>query len=227
VNLFDFSQNVNYHSVMSNNSLAAEGNLPGRISRKRARTRAELLAASRKVFAVRGFHEASIAEITAQADVGVGTFYLHFRDKDEIFATLLEDGLSEMREVVVAAVEGQPLDRQLPVLLRAIFQQAYLHRDLFQIALVDGGYLLQTRAKHARFEVAEGLTHMLSRAEEAGLLAGYDLPLLARFITGMIMQGISWWFEHDEPGPDEMARRVLQLLSSGLPAPLLAYDEKS
>lgn len=212
---------------MSNDSLTAEGKKPGRIARKRARTRTELLAAARKVFAAHGFHEASIAEITTQADVGVGTFYLHFRDKDEIFATLLEDGLREMREVVVFAVEGQPLDQQLAILLRTIFQQAYLHRDLFEIALTDGGYLLQTRAKRARFEVAEGLTHILSRAEEAGLLAGYDLPLLARFVTGMIMQGISWWFEHDKPGPDEMAGRVLQLLSSGLPAPLLAYDEKS
>jgi AcrR family transcriptional regulator len=221
----DFPKNMNYHSVMSNNSFTAEENSPGRISRKRARTRAELLAAARKVFAAHGFHEASIAEITARADVGVGTFYLHFRDKEEIFATLLEDGLREMREVVVSTVEDQPLDQQLPILLRTIFQQAYLHRDLFQIALTDGGYLLQTRAKHARFEVAEGLTRILSRAEEIGLLAGYDLPLLARFITGMIMQGISWWFEYDEPGPDEMARRVLQLLGSGLPAPLLAYDE--
>ena len=100
-------------------------------------------------------------------------------------------------------------------------------RAKIRIALTDGGFLLHSRAKHARFEVAEGLTHILSRAEEAGLLAGYDLPLLARFITGMTMQGISWWFEHDEPGPDEMAGRILQLLRSGLPAPLLAYDEKS
>ena len=212
---------------MNNDSPSLEGSTQNRISRKSARTRAELLAAARKVFSAHGFHEASIAEITARADVGVGTLYLHFRDKDEIFATLLEVGLSEMRQVVVSAVNDQPLDRQLPVLLRTIFQQAYLHRDLFQIALTDGGYLLQARAKHARFEVAEGLTLMLSRAEEAGLLAGYDLPLLARFITGMIMQGISWWFEHDEPGPDEMAERILQLLRNGLPAPLLAYNEKS
>ncbi len=212
---------------MSNDSLTAEGSLPGRIARKRARTRAELLAAARKVFAAHGFHESSIAEITAQADVGVGTFYLHFRDKDEIFATLLEDGLSEMRAVVVSAVADQPLGRQLPVLLQTIFQQAYLHRDLFQIALTDGGFLLHTRVKHVRFEVAEGLTHLLSRAQEAGVLVGYDLPLLARFITGMIMQGIAWWFEQDQPGPDEMAERVLQLLRSGLPEPLLVYDEMS
>jgi AcrR family transcriptional regulator len=223
----DFSQNMNYPSIMSNNSYPLEERTQNRMSRKRARTRAELLAAARSVFAVHGFHEASIAAITAQADVGVGTFYLHFRDKDEIFATLLENGLSEMREVVVSAVKGQPLDRQLPALLRTIFQQAYLHRDLFQIALTDGGFLLHSKAIRARFEVSEGLIQILSCAQEAGLLDGYHLPLLARFITGMIMQGIAWWFEHDEPGPDEMNRHVLQLLRNGLPAPLLAYDEMS
>src|ERR1051326_9334179 len=99
---------MNYHSVMSNNSLITEGKLPGRISRKRARTRTELLAAARKVFAAHGFHEASIAAITSQADVGVGTFYLHFGDKDEIFATLLEDGLRDIRAPAAPAAERHP-----------------------------------------------------------------------------------------------------------------------
>jgi AcrR family transcriptional regulator len=207
-------------------STTTEQGEPGRLSRKRARTRAELLAAARRIFAAHGYHEASIAQITAQADVGVGTFYLHFRDKDEIFSTLLEEGFREMREEVLAAAADQPLERLLPIVLTTIFRQAYVHRDLFQIALSDGGTLLQTRATRARLEIAGGLTNILATAEERGLLAGYDAPLLARFITGMVMQGIGWWFEHDEPEPEMMARRVLQLLRSGLPAQLLDGDDQ-
>ncbi len=212
---------------MNTSSSTTEQEDVGRLSRKRARTRASLLAAARQVFASHGFHDASIVEITALADVGVGTFYLHFRDKDEIFSSLLEDGFHEMREVVVSAVENQPLERRLPIILETIFQQAYTRRDLFKIVLAEGGFQLHSRAARARLEIAEGLTDVLELAAKADLLAGYDIPLLARFITGMIMQGISWWFEYDEPGPDEMAGRVLQLLRSGLPAPLLAYEEKS
>lgn len=192
-----------------------------RVSRKRVRTRSELLAAARVVFAAQGFHNASIVQITAQADVGVGTFYLHFRDKEAIFSTLLEEGFDEMRAGVLAAVAHQPLERLLPTVILALFRQAYIQRDLFQIALTDGGSLLHNRTSRARVEIADGLARVLTQAKEANLLTGYDIPLLARFITGMIMQGIGWWFEHDEPGPDEMTTRVLQLLRGGLPPQLL------
>ncbi len=47
---------------------------------------------------------------------------------------------------------------------------------------------------------------------------------LARFITGIITQGIVWWFENDEPQPDVMADQVLRLLCEGLPAQLLIED---
>ena len=59
---------------MNDNSQTHEYEGQPRVSRKRARTRAELLAAARQVFAARGYHDASIAEITQLADVGVGTF---------------------------------------------------------------------------------------------------------------------------------------------------------
>jgi AcrR family transcriptional regulator len=215
---------------MNDNSpaqLATEANGSGRVSRKRARTRAELLAAARAVFATQGFHDASIAQITAQADVGVGTFYLHFRDKEEIFSTLLEEGFDEMRTGVLAAVEGQPLERLLPAVILAIFRQAYIQRELFQIALTDGGSLLHSRTSRARLEIADGLTRVLTQSQEAHLLTGQNVPLLARFITGVIMQGIGWWFEHDEPGPDEMTTRVLQLLRGGLPPQLLVGADLS
>lgn len=210
---------------MKKYSPATEQETAGRFSRKRARTRAELLAAARQVFAARGFHDAAIAEITARADIGVGTFYLHFRDKDDIFSSLLEDGFHEMREVVVSTVASQPLERRLPVIIETIFRQAYTRRDLFQIALTDGGFQLHSRATRARLEVAEGLEHILEQAAEADMLGGYDVPLLARFITGMIMQGIIWWFEHDEPEPDSMTARILQVLQHGLPEQLLVRSK--
>ncbi|MGB8345771.1 MAG: TetR/AcrR family transcriptional regulator [Ktedonobacteraceae bacterium] len=211
----------------SSTQLTSRHSEQGRISRKRARTRAELLAAARVVFSAHGFHDASIAQITAQADVGVGTFYLHFRDKEEIFSTLLEEGFDEIREGVLAATADQPLEQLLPTALLAIFRQAYIQRDLFQIALTDGGNLLHSRTIRARLEVAESLTHVLTLAQESDLLISYDIPLLARFITGMVMQGIGWWFEHDTPGPDEMTARILQLLRGGLPPQLLVDTDQT
>lgn len=182
----------------------------GRGSRRKERTRADMLAAARKVFAERGYHETSIAEITRTADVGVGTFYLHFRDKDEIFTTLIEEGLNEIREQVGSHMRGLPEEQRLSALIRLTFHYAYAQRDLFRIALTSERRLPgKFRAQDA---LTDGLTQIFEEASQQGYLAEYDISLLARFVTGIVMQGIAWWFEHDEPEPEVMTEQVMLLL---------------
>ncbi len=207
---------------MNSNSEMDKAENQGRIARKRARTRIDLLAAARKVFAVRGYHEASIAEITQAADIGVGTFYLHFRDKDEIFTTLIEEGLREIREQVTVLALEQPHERRLSAVIRLTFHYAYAQRDLFRIALTNSGQFIGKF--RAQIALVDGFTQIFETAQQQGQLADYNISLLARFVTGMVMQGIVWWFEHDEPGPEEMAKQVTLLLQHGLPAHLLVED---
>ncbi|MDO9355106.1 MAG: TetR/AcrR family transcriptional regulator [Solirubrobacteraceae bacterium] len=65
-------------------------------AKRRARTRSALLGAAFALFAERGIEATRIADITERADVGFGSFYNHFADKDEL-----------TREVVDAAIETQ------------------------------------------------------------------------------------------------------------------------
>src|SRR5262245_53509477 len=53
---------------------------------KAARTRARLMDAAVSLFARDGFAAVSVNEIARQADVANGTFYTHFKDRDEIAA---------------------------------------------------------------------------------------------------------------------------------------------
>ena len=55
---------------------------------KSARTRARLMDAAVAVFARDGYEAASVNEIARAADVANGTFYLHFRDRAEIAASI-------------------------------------------------------------------------------------------------------------------------------------------
>lgn len=209
---------------MSDDSNSTESEQMGRSARRRARTRADLLVAARKVFAQHGYHEASIAEITRLADVGVGTFYLHFRDKDDAFSTLLGEGFREMQQQIATAWrEGE--GALLSTMVRAVFRQAYEYRDLFQIVLSARGQFTGTRTFQAQDALAEHLTRLLEMARANGWLSDeYDLPVLGRLITGMLTQGIVWWFEHEEPEPEVMAEQVLLLLQRGLPVEL--FHEK-
>jgi AcrR family transcriptional regulator len=62
---------------------------PARHQRRTDRTRARLLDAALEVFSERGYDAASLAEITARADLGTGTLYLHFRDKRSIYEAMV------------------------------------------------------------------------------------------------------------------------------------------
>ena len=53
-------------------------------------TRQRVLEAAEQVFGVKGYHGASVTEITRAAGVAQGTFYLYFRGKKEIFLDLVD-----------------------------------------------------------------------------------------------------------------------------------------
>src|SRR5690348_5658366 len=72
----------------------------GRVERKKARTRAALLAAARALFASRGLEQTTIAEIAERADVATGSFYNYFAGKEQVLESLLEDELSKQRALL-------------------------------------------------------------------------------------------------------------------------------
>ncbi len=57
---------------------------------KRVRTRARLTEAAIRLMSERGIHATSVSEIAAAAELANGTFYLYFRDKAEIVATVCQ-----------------------------------------------------------------------------------------------------------------------------------------
>jgi AcrR family transcriptional regulator len=72
-----------------------------RQQRRAGITRQKLLEAARSVFAEKGLDSATIADITERADVGKGTYYYHFRNKNGVITELIKSVLGEL----VAAIE--------------------------------------------------------------------------------------------------------------------------
>ncbi len=73
---------------------------PGRVERRKARTRAGLLAAARELFANQGVEHTTIAEIAAHADIATGSFYNYFRTKEQLLDALLEEELTRQLTVL-------------------------------------------------------------------------------------------------------------------------------
>jgi len=74
---------------------------------KRGGRRADILRHARCVFARRGYHDTSVADIIDEAGIARGTLYLYFDGKRQVFGALL-DGLLEQLDDAVRAVRLGP-----------------------------------------------------------------------------------------------------------------------
>src|SRR4051812_37470009 len=93
-----------------------------------------ILAAAAQLFATHRFHEARMDDIAALAEVGKGTLYRYFEDKDELYLALLEQAAREIMDRLSAAIEGEECPRaQLVAVVEAILVYFDDHRHLFDL----------------------------------------------------------------------------------------------
>jgi AcrR family transcriptional regulator len=64
--------------------------------------RREILDAAYKVFAEKGYHNAGMADIAAEMNVGHGTIYRYFKNKLDLASCVIEDLIVKIGEVVTA-----------------------------------------------------------------------------------------------------------------------------
>jgi AcrR family transcriptional regulator len=193
---------MNIPSVRPDRASASRPNPAStRLARRRMRTRDALLAAGLRLFARQGYHAVTVVQITQAADVGVGTFYLYFRDKEDLLETVVREGLREVRQGIEEAVAGVPPERRLAALVSATLRLAVEHLDLFRVLLASRDSVEWLHRAYAW--LAEAL---------ATAFPGPEGPLTGRLVAGMVGQAIAWRFSHDAPGPEELAQRVLALL---------------
>ncbi|MBQ6250288.1 TetR/AcrR family transcriptional regulator [Ruminococcus sp.] len=67
--------------------------------RDKSENNKKIVAAAKKEFMEQGFENASMRKIAADAGITVGALYRHFENKEEMFASLVEPTLCELREL--------------------------------------------------------------------------------------------------------------------------------
>ncbi|GHO62801.1 hypothetical protein KSC_016930 [Ktedonobacter sp. SOSP1-52] len=194
----------------------------GRVARRRARVRADLLAAARQVFVNRGYQDATISEIIQVADVAMGTFYLHFRDKEAVLQALTEEVFQMLREKIHAALAEHSDQPLIPLIIRTLFHSACQQRDLFVLLCSGEAHLVaHTGTQRAQQGLVTHFIPLFEAAREQGELGTDDPVFLAHVLVGMLVRAITWTFDQEAPDPDRMTDQILSVLERGLPPSLL------
>src|SRR5437762_13441720 len=103
----------------------------------------EILSAARRVFAEKGFKEATVDDIAESAGLAKGTLYLYFPSKRDLYLAALKSGLSELVERSqsrMAAAIG--IRNKLRVFVRTRLEEVERNRDFFKIYLSEFGNIV-------------------------------------------------------------------------------------
>jgi AcrR family transcriptional regulator len=192
----------------------------GRREERKAQNRAKLLEAARKVFAEKGYGEATARDIVRETDLASGTFYNYFNDKQDAFTALLD----EMGEKGRALVRAQRQDTNLSLeervasAYRAYFEWAVEEDDLFDVFRRNAGVIALLPDREP-FEL--GITELIEDITawaEAGDLPAADYEYLATAAVGMGFQIATHLVEHDPPDVEGATRFCTRMFMGGVKA---------
>jgi AcrR family transcriptional regulator len=140
-----------------------------RQDRRRARTRARLVAAAGALFARQGVDNTRINEITEEADVGFGSFYNHFASKEAIVEAVLAETVAAQG----AAIEAVTADLDDPAETVAV-----AHRYFVNLARIDPNWAwLLIRLDLSHNITLAALGPYAQRDLERGIRAGrFNVP---------------------------------------------------
>ncbi len=199
------------------------------LPQQRAReTRGPILAAARVVFGRRGYGQATIEDISAEAAVSNGALYHHFASKEELFKAILEDHISDQHFEISALVPASSLHELLERFARYWFEHlrdAHSDDPLFAeiwAQAVRDPWARQSMIAFIR-DGAALIENALRIGQEAGLVRREIDAAAAATLIYATMEGLFllWTIDSDGVDPTRLTQPWVESMER-----LLASDDE-
>ena len=191
------------------------------VDRRVRRTRRALQDALISLILEKSYDTVTIEEITERADLGRSTFYLHFRDKEELMLhaidTICDDfiekhqSLMEIVDIPQNAIHRLRLKLDERILYH-IFAHARENADLYKVMMRgEGGAMVSQRFGNI---IKDETLKRLAKIKKLEMKV--PLEVFAVYFSGTLMGLVTWWLEEDMPHPiGEMVNHFQQLFIFG------------
>ena len=181
------------------------------------RTREKLMQAAEAEFGENGFHAVGIGDITRRAGVALGTFYVYFESKEEIFRALVAYMSHLTRRWIAERVADIP-DRLTAERkgLEAFIEFVREHRGLYRI--VSEAEFVANDAFHEHYETfAAGYREKMSEAGARGDIRAGDYDMWSWAIMGMaVFLGMRYAEWDDSVPASRVAETMADLIGNGI-----------
>lgn len=189
-----------------------------KIDRRVSRTRRSLQDALFSLILEKGYESVTVEEITSRADVGRTTFYLHYRDKEDLLvqtvSDVVDDLVSQLSRFPVENLKHRT-DVELGELLLPVISLAFQHvaqnADLYRVLLRGEGSssALQRLRRILRDAIESLIRHFTSR-ENQTLKPQVPMDVFLSSLAGAWIGLLAWWIEEGMPYTTEQMAAMYQ-----------------
>lgn len=175
-----------------------------------------MLDAAGRLFGSQRFHEVRMEDIAAEAEVGKGTLYRYFSDKEELYLVLLERASQQFMERLREEKNRTAGPHaQLQAIVAAVIAFFDEHPHLFD--LIQRAEVLRDpdRAspwQKARDDLLRLLLDVFDEGKTAGAFSIRDSEMVALLLLGGLRSVIRFG---EQPRPRDLARRIVEAFLHG------------
>jgi len=179
--------------------------MAGKRLEKMEENRAKLIAAARKAFAEKGYANASMDDLTAEAGLTRGALYHNFGDKRGLLAAVVDQLDGEMaaraREIAAKKAGGDEGDIWQALLAEgAAYIEMALDPQIQRIVLLDGPAVLGDPSQwpsqnSCLAETRKGVRSLV----ESGVMKPVDIEAASRLLNGAALNAALWVAASDNP----------------------------
>ncbi len=181
------------------------------IDRRVQRTQKSLRDALIELILEKHYDTISVQDIIERANVGRSTFYLHFRDKEDLF----RGDWQRMLEYFIGQITPENLQAGRIFPIRELFEHLkdfhHLYRALVKSGKIDRLFGYGQKYLAQRIEIR--INSVLNLHEQTTI----PIPIMANYLASEIFAQLKWWLDNDMPYPPERMDEIFhQLIMSGV-----------
>ena len=184
----------------------------------RLRNRESILTAAHALFRERGYETVTIRDIAAHSNLGLGTFYNYFEDKEEVFRSLLEARSKErLREQRRQRLAAKNFPDFIETQFRVFFHEVCEDPEFFEMFTRKAGAILEFFSFPYNTRAYNDLREDLATLVNRGILAPLDTEIIAITMRALNMEFGTYLVRQTPPDPEAMTQLATRILLHGLP----------
>lgn len=183
------------------------------------RTFHRLIEAAEKLFLSKGYHGTGIKDITDEAGVGLGTFYVYFRDKKGLYSYLINEYSHIIRMVIARKIQAAgDVDRReaerlgLLAFLELVQEKPHFYHIIWESLYIDRTLFIQYYATFGKL-----YNRQIRAAQQKGEVKDFDPEIMSFMLMGIAnFVGLRYAMFDPMSDLERVATEVIRILDEGM-----------